>query len=435
MILLVPVSPEVPKFHRPRLTAPFALIIVLAIVFMELLPTLEADTRYIETVQELIRTKAYTPEQMQSEANRYLKSRALLRVSPARGDWDLKRLVMANFIHGSLPHLLLNMLGLFAGVRICSTFLPVLVVFALFLVGGSTGLFVSMKVTQQFSDFIPHVGASAGIFTLMGAYYIYNFRFRTSYFFWFPSRRGFISLKTNWFFFVDVILLELVLSTAQLFPDRLDAVDHIAHVVGFTCGVFLALFLRTAQQWPSFLQTRGEFLYWTEFVRPRLKTAGFTPFHALCEMIELNRYNDPLKLQLLDFLKKEAKHISDQDLGEAFRFFRPTFVRLHCENLGSCLKTLYFAKRKAPAKWLAKMPYDNLIRVAKSMAHPVEEQHLLIEFIKDYRKFHTAGPEIERKLDLLMIRLEAAVPNSLNDKMNAVPSKDTLPEPKTPQVG
>ena len=423
MILLVPISPEVPKFHRPRFGPSIFFIISLAIVFLELLPTLNADTEYIENVQELIKAKTYTAEQMKEDANYYLKTRALLRVSPARGDWDLRRLIMANFIHGSIPHLALNMLGLFAAVRICSTFLPFLCILAVFLVGGSAGLFVSMKLTQQFSDFIPHVGASAGIFTLMGAYYIYNFRFRTSYFFWFPHRRGVIALKTNWFFFVDVIMLELVLSTAQLFPDRLDAVDHIAHVVGFAAGMGLALVLRSAQKWPSFLQTRGEFLYWNEFVRPRMIAPGFRPFLALCEMVELNRYNDPLKLQLLNLVLKEAHQIPDADLNDAFKFFRPTFVRLYSNDIARTLKTLYFAKRRAPARWLAKLPYDNLIRVAKAMAHPVEEQSFLIAFINDYRKFHTAGSDVDRKLELLMARLEAAVSMPRSEPPSNVPSK------------
>lgn len=409
MILLVPISPEVPKFHKPKLWQSCILVLVVAIVFLELLPTLDADTKYIDGLQTLLPTITSKKETMEKEANKYLRHRPLLRYAPARGDWDMKRLLFANFIHGSPVHLLLNLLGIFAGVRICSTFLPFSVVLAVFLTGGSLGLFASMKLTSQFSEYIPHVGASAGIFALMGTYYVYNFRFRTTYFFWFPSHRGFISFRTNWFFFVDVILLELVLSTAQFFPDRIDAVDHIAHVVGFLSGVGLALTLRMIQSWPSFLQTRGEFLYWKAFILPKIHRAKTTPFQWVLEILELNRYNDPLKLQLLNLVTKEAATLKEEEIHAAFKFFRPTFIRLHPEEVAVCLTALLKKNRVLPSKWLSKTPYDSIIRIAKKMAHPPEEQYLLLSLVVEYRKTQKDKGDIDRKLEMLMRKLQTVI--------------------------
>lgn len=409
MILLVPISPEVPKFHRPKLWQSCVLVLIVAIVFLELMPTLDADTEYIDNLQSLLPTIVTKKELIEKEANKYLRHRPLLRYAPARGDWDVRRLIFANFIHGSTMHLLLNLLGLFAGVRICSTFLPFLCIVAIFLTGGSLGLFASMKLTSQFSEYIPHVGASAGIFALMGAYYIYNFRYRTTYFFWFPSHRGFISFRTVWFFFVDVILLELVLSTAQFFPDRIDAVDHIAHVIGFISGVGLALTIRLVQNWPAFLQTRGEFLYWRAFILPKIRMAKATPFDWILEMLELNRYNDPLKLKLLNLVEKEAGTLTEGQIYEAFKFFRPTFIRLHTEDVARALRALLMKNRPLPQKWLAKTPYDSIIRIAKKMAHPVEEQHFLLSLVVEYRKTQKNNGDVDRKLEMLMRKLQSAI--------------------------
>lgn len=409
MILLVPISPEVPKFHKPKLWQSCALVLVVAIVFLELLPVLDADTEYIDNLQSLLPTIATKKEVLEKEANRYLRHRPLLRYTPARGDWDMRRLIFANFIHGSTMHLVLNLLGIFAGVRICSTFLPFLCILAIFLTGGSLGLFASMQLTSQFSEYIPHVGASAGIFALMGTYYIYNFRYRTTYWFWFPSHRGFISFRTNWFFFVDVILLELVLSTAQFFPDRVDAVDHIAHVVGFLSGVGLALSLRFFQNWPAFLQTRGEFLYWRAFILPKIQKAKTTQLDWILEMLELNRYNDPLKLRLVSMVTKDAATLRDEQVYEVFKFFRPTFIRLYTKDVATCLRALLAKKRVLPQKWLAKTPYDSIIRLAKEMASPVEEQHLLLTLVVEYRKTQKGNGEVDRKLDMLMRKLQGAI--------------------------
>jgi membrane associated rhomboid family serine protease len=415
MILLVPVSPEVPKIHRPRLWPALLMVLSMGILYLGVQGTIQKDSEYVDSIQDLL------DKGKSDDADKYLKLRPLLKIAPAKASWSVKKLILANFIHGSNAHLLLNLVGVFAGVRICTTFLPFLCTLAIFLLGGTLGLCISLFVTEQISPYIPHVGASAGIFALMGTYYVYNFKFRTSYFFWFPwlpsrkggfpSRRGFTSLRTSWFFFADVILLEFVLSLAQLFPERMDSVDHIAHVAGFITGAILALLLRTAQRWPSFLQTRGEFLYWTQHLRPKIMSSAnqsswvVRAYLGWLELLQMNRYNDELKLQLCAILTKYHEKFMDTEIAEGFKHFNPTFIRLHTWEVSETLRAMLSQKRKLPTKWLVKLPYDSVIRLSKFLAEPAEQQHLLYELIQAYKNSQPPGSEVQRKLELLILKL------------------------------
>jgi membrane associated rhomboid family serine protease len=412
MIMLVPISPEVPPLHRPRLWPGLIFLVFMGISYLEAYPTIQADAAYIENLQAMVETDAAGNPHLKPEAHSYLRLRPLLKISPCKGDWDLERLIMANFIHGSLLHLFLNLVGLFAGARICTSFVPFMVTVSVFLIGGSLGLLISMLFSSEASAYIPHLGASAGIFALMGTYYIYNFRYRTRYFFWFPTRAGIINLRTSRWFFVDVILLEIILSAAQFFPTGTDGVDHIAHVVGFATGACLALTLRTLQQWPLFLQTRGEFLYWAKIVRPRNFDPVQSPFNSWCELLQINPYNDELKAQLFRSVYLNSKHFTDAQIEYAFQFMRPTFIRLHTDEVGMCLKELLIKGRRLPPKWLGGLKYYSVIQIAKAMAFPPEEQHLLLSFVSEYRRLHSEGGEVDAKLELLMRKLSGLMPRA-----------------------
>lgn len=410
MILLVPYKPEVPHHLAPRLWPGLVIILLLGLAFLVAKNTLDEDRAYVDEVGSMVDTDDRGMPVLKPEGHAYLQLRPLLKIAPAKGDWDLKRLLYANFLHGSVSHLMLNLIGTFAGARICSTFLPFPAVLFIFLGGGSLGLLLSMLFSSEVSAFIPHVGASAGIFALMGTYYVYNFRFRTRYFFWFPSRAGSISLRTNWFFFVDVILLELVLSTAQFFPNKLGNVDHIAHVVGFLSGATIALLFRAVQRWPAFLQTRGEYSYWRKILRPK----GFHPrqsfYSAWIELLEVNPYNDLCKKAACRHLIASAKEMSDEDVHKAFRFFSPTFLRLHTEPVAGVIRTLLARGRPLPDWWYKSTPYDSVIRLAQKMTQPVEEQYLLYELIQGYRLAHPEGGSVDRKLELLVSKLKGVIP-------------------------
>jgi membrane associated rhomboid family serine protease len=405
MILLVPVYPEVPKRQRPKLWPGLVLLIVLALTYIEAHPTLDADTQYIESIQSII-MDGDGSKKLKSDAQTYLQLRPLLRIAPAPADWDLRRLLFANFIHGSEIHLFLNMIGAFAAARICTTFMPFLCTMSIFIVGGSIGLFASLLLSFEISGFIPHVGASAGIFAMLGAYYVYNFRYRTKYFFWFPLRRGLVALRTSWFFFFDVILLEVLFSTTQFFPNRLDNVDHIAHVVGFMSGVGLAFLLRAFQRWPAFLQTRAEFLYWTNLRKPGDYHPVYTPLMTWIELLEINPYNDRVKSKVIRMITLLSDKLSDEHIARVLNFISPTFVRLHAEDVAYAVRELVARNRPLPKKWLSSVPYDSVIRIAKEMTQPPEEQVYLYRFIMEYQKAHSKDDALLRKLELLVQKLD-----------------------------
>ncbi len=408
MILLVPISPEVPKAHIPMLWPALMLLLLLGLGFLLGFEYVQTDFEYVHSLKSFfVEDESGTPK-LTEEAQALLKKRPLLSIAPAKGDWDLARLIYANFLHGSLPHLALNWIGVFAGARICTTFIPFLCTLSIFILGGSIGLLVSMLLSAETSAYIPHIGASGGIFALMGTYYVYNFRYRTRYFFWFPSRNGAnrtIGLKTSWFFFLDVILLELVLSTLQFLPDRIDSVDHLAHVMGFASGVVLALTLRFFQKWPSFLQTRSEFLYWIQIDRAQDEDLLQKAFRCWCEILSINPYNDQVKLHLCRLLERHPKLWDSAQRERGFAYFSPTFVRLQTDACARVICALIQNQISLPTPWLIAMPYDSIIRLAQSIARIPEQQAALFELVQGYRRAHPEGGNTERKLELLMAKL------------------------------
>jgi len=407
MILLVPTSAEVPKVHSRHIWPGLVLVILLCVPYLQSSGILDADTAFVDNLYSVA---SDGKSGLQAGAEAYLQLRPLLKIAPSPSDWDLKRVLYANFIHGSPVHLLLNLVGAFAGARICATFIPFLCTLSIFVLGGSFGIFMSLILSSKTAAYVPHVGASGGIFALMGTYYIYNFRFRTRYFFWFPSRQRMISLRTSWFFFLDVILLELVLSAAQFLPPRADNVDHLAHVFGFASGMLLAILLRTAQRWPGHLHTRSEFLYWSRFTLKGLYHPVFTPFQQWTELLEINPYNDRLKLRLYRVLFTHTHLLFDAQIALAFKFMSPTFIRLHTAECALFVKEVLARGKPLPNDWLASTPYDSIIRLAKLMTMPVEEQYLLVKLVVEYRKAQPGAAGVQRKLELLMGKLRDLMP-------------------------
>jgi len=406
MILLVPINPEVPQVLKPKVWPSLIMVGFILLSYLSTKDILKADNDYVESVETSLGSGNSSSQHLDAKAEHYLSLRPLLAVAPAKADWNFERLLKANFIHGSPTHLLLNSIGLFAGIRICTTFMPFLSTLLVFLVGGTLGLWSSVITSQQISDFIPHVGASAGLFALMGTYYIFNFRFRTQYFFWLPIRRGFVSLRTSWFFFVDVILLELILSAAQFFPSRVDSIDHVAHVVGFTCGIFLALFYRLVLRWPNFLQTRAEYVYWHFFVRGNLGSHQ-TKLQTWLSLLQINRYNDFLKRRLCHSLASRPQAPSDAELNNAFKFFAPTYVRLNTLPLNSAIKSILSANRNLPKRWLSRLPYDVFIRLAKTLAENPKDHHVLYQFLNEFKKAQSNQKQLGASIDNLMNTLQS----------------------------
>ncbi len=437
MILLVPISPEVPKRHARHIWPGLVIVILLCVAYLETSNTLEADSAFVDNLYSVA---SDGKAGLQAGAESYLQLRPLIKIAPAPSDWDLRRVIYANFIHGSPLHLLLNLIGAFAGARICATFIPFLCSLSIFVLGGSFGIFMSLILSSKAAAYVPHVGASGGIFALMGTYYVYNFRFRTRYFFWWGRRM--ISLKTSWFFFLDVILLELVLSAAQFLPPRVDNVDHLAHVFGFASGMFLAILLRTAQRWPGHLHTRSEFLYWSRFTTIGVYHPVRTPFQQWTELLEINPYNDRLKLKLYKLLNKQSQTLSDAQIALAFKFMSPTYIRLHTESCATFVREVLSKGKTLPNEWLATTPYDSIIRLAKLMTTPIEEQYLLVKLVVEYRKAQPGAAGVQRKLELLMVKLKDLMPKSSGaftstdvrqDGMIDIGIEDNSPRQKAPR--
>ncbi|MBY0372266.1 rhomboid family intramembrane serine protease [bacterium] len=404
MILMVPYSPEVPKAHTPMLWPALVLLLLLGVGFLRSYETIAADYEYVNELRATVVTDGSGHNQLAESTQKYLSKRPLLDLAPSQGNWDYKRLIYANFLHGSLPHLVLNWIGVFAGARICTTFIPFLCTLSIFILGGSLGLLTSIWLGTDASTFIPHIGASGGIFALMGAYYVYNFRFRTLYFFWFPSRHGTIHLRTSWFVFLDVLLLELVLSMGQFLPSRVDSVDHLAHVIGFASGVILALGLRFLQRWPSYVQTRAEFIAWDRAIKPAEgNLRGWVDLWT--SLLEINPYNDALKQRLCGVMEKDAEALTPEERATIFSFFSPTFLRLETVAAAQATVGALRAGHAPPLPWLAATPYDSIIRLAQEIAKNADNHPALLQLILLYRRAHPEGGNVERKLEALVTKL------------------------------
>lgn len=433
MILLVPVSPEVPKPHLPRLWQGLVFVLVLALCHMYFDPVLERDRQYMDGLQQLTRGSQRRGAAITGDPEQYIALRPLLTVAPAHADWDFPRLAMANFIHGGKIHLALNLIGAFAGARICATFLSFVWIFLIFLAGGTLGLWASVLLPTDVARYVPHVGASAGIFALMGTYYVYNFRYRTRYFFWFPAKHGLIALPTSWFFFIDVLLLELVLSLGQLFPTPLDGVDHAAHVVGFLAGAALAFLLKMAQRRPNFIQTRAELVYWKSLRVPEGTDPHHAAFHTWIRCLEINPYNDRIKDRLFQLLERNGSKFGDEHVEAAFRFISPALSRRASDRVGQFVKTMMLQGKKIPRSWLQKTPYDVVIRVAKYLAADPNDQKLLYVLLQSYRGALPEGVALSPKIELLMARLGGILPEAASADSPGSANEGSSPRSETPR--
>lgn len=135
------------------------------------------------------------------------------------------RLTSCILLHGDGMHILLNAVALFALGRLCeSVYGPVRLLF-LFMVSGVCGSLLSWAGGNASS-----VGASGGIFGLMGAAIVFGFRFQKEL----PPRAGELFRKQ----LLPWVALNLFIGAVVPF------IDNLGHVGGLVGGSLLALFLR-----------------------------------------------------------------------------------------------------------------------------------------------------------------------------------------------
>lgn len=146
---------------------------------------------------------------------------AMESVSLDRG--ELWRLVSANFLHVEGLHVLLNALALVALGRLCESVFGSTRLLWLFLVSGMSGAALSWLGGNRLS-----VGASSGVFGLMGAAIVFGWKYRAEL----PPRAG--------AFFRWKLLPWLLLNLALGLLPFIDALGHLGGLIG---GSVLAMTL------------------------------------------------------------------------------------------------------------------------------------------------------------------------------------------------
>lgn len=149
----------------------------------------------------------------------------LAKVSARVRAGELWRLVTANFLHGSIAHLAMNGFALYVIGPTVERLYGRLALLSIFLVGGAAGFAASTALVAA-----PSLGASAGLFALLGA--LLGFAARERRRIPPPARLAIIRE------ILTVAGINLAIGLILPF------IDNAAHVGGFTAGVVLGLALR-----------------------------------------------------------------------------------------------------------------------------------------------------------------------------------------------
>ena len=149
---------------------------------------------------------------------------------PFVADGDFWRLVTAIFLHASLAHLFVNLVSLYFMGRFLEAFHGPWGLLFLFLGSGVAGSLASAVVLEHVS-----VGASGGVFGLLGAAAVFSFRYRRHL----PLRvKPLVGPSfVPWVFFVALAVLNL--GVGSLVP----MIDNRAHAGGLLFGAAASLFV------------------------------------------------------------------------------------------------------------------------------------------------------------------------------------------------
>jgi rhomboid protease GluP len=149
---------------------------------------------------------------------------------PFVADGDIWRLVTAIFLHASLAHLFVNLVSLYFMGRFLEAFHGPWGLLFLFLGSGVSGSLASAVVLEHVS-----VGASGGVFGLLGAAAVFSFRYRRHL----PLRvKPLVGPSfVPWVFFVALAVLNL--GVGSLVP----MIDNRAHAGGLFFGAAASLFV------------------------------------------------------------------------------------------------------------------------------------------------------------------------------------------------
>jgi rhomboid protease GluP len=147
------------------------------------------------------------------------------KVSARIREGEVWRLVTASFLHGGLVHLAVNALALSAIGPTVERLYGRTLFLLVFVLGGAAGFAASTALVEQ-----PSLGASAGIFALLGV--LLGFAMRHGRYI--PSRARRAMIRE----ILTVAALNLALGLMVPF------IDNAAHAGGFAGGLALGLLLR-----------------------------------------------------------------------------------------------------------------------------------------------------------------------------------------------
>jgi membrane associated rhomboid family serine protease len=153
------------------------------------------------------------------------------RIAPHKNVW--LAILYSMFLHGSVLHVLGNMLFLWIFGNNVEDQLGRFVYLGFYLVGGYVAAFV--HIALNLDSTVPIVGASGAIAAVMGAYFV-----------WFPRARV-ETVILPFFFFIfrlpAVVVLALWFLT-QFLTQTSSGIATAAHIGGFVFGALVALLLK-----------------------------------------------------------------------------------------------------------------------------------------------------------------------------------------------
>lgn len=126
------------------------------------------------------------------------------------------RLVTANFLHGSVTHLLINMISLLVLGRLVELYYGPLRALVIFTLSCVAGAIVSYKTTPSIS-----LGASTGVMGLLTAMLVHNWKYRR-----------FLPDRVNSMFPVLLVMLILQFVMDSLSPSTIDTMGHAGGALG-----------------------------------------------------------------------------------------------------------------------------------------------------------------------------------------------------------
>lgn len=151
----------------------------------------------------------------------YIRFGAMAKVLVSQGDWI--RLITPVFLHGGLLHLALNIFGLINIGRLLMRFFDKYILLFIFTGGAVLGNVLSFF----FSSAHLSVGASGGVFSILGALFLYLMWHRR---------------EINSIVFKRILVnFAVILAIQVLFGFQNSNIDNFAHLGGFLGGVILTV--------------------------------------------------------------------------------------------------------------------------------------------------------------------------------------------------